>query len=81
MKGKKIKRANYLTQKKLSGEKFNIRAALLTMRRGQTGIIERIDADAQTVRVAVCRYNKQGLGNWEATTVGVPTGIMVTRIK
>lgn len=81
MKKQNLKRANLLTQKKLNGEKFNIRAALLTMRRGQTGLIERTDADSAAVRVAVCRYNKQGLGKWEATTLGVPTGILVTRIQ
>lgn len=80
MKKDNIKRA-LLTQKRLNGERFNIRAALLTMRRGQSGLIERSDADSAAVRVAVSRYNKQGLGTWEATTLGVPTGILVTRIR
>lgn len=80
MKEKTIK-PNLLMQKSLKAEKFNLRIALLSMRKGSTGHIADCDKKAESVRVGIARFKKQGLGEWEASTKNVPTGIMVKRIR
>jgi hypothetical protein len=51
------------------------------MKKGSTRHIPESDMRSETVRVGISRFNKKGLGEWSPSTLDVPTGINVKRIK
>jgi len=72
---------NNLKEKNLTGNKFNVWAALLKLGVGETGIIKAAQSSSNNVKVQVYNINKQDVFKFKVTEKNCKGHVLVNRIK